>query len=403
MVTRAGATQDEIRRHNLRTLLRTVHESGPITRAELTVRMGLNRSTIKDLVTELSDLGALREDLPVGGRGVAGRPSLVVTPGGDRIQVLAADVGVDRVTVALVGLGGQIVARRYRSLAPAATPDAVAMVIAAMTRSLQQTPAAAEHLLGVGVAVPGAVRRSDGLVRFAPNLGWVDEPFGEALALRLDPLPVWIGNDADLGLLAEHRRGAARDVDDVVFIVGDIGVGGGLVVGGRPLAGAGGYAGELGHMVVHPGGRLCRCGSRGCWETEIGGPAVARALGLPPGATTHDMIATLHQLPPDSAGLATVGHYLGSGLASIVNLVNPQLIVVGGLLREVLLLAEGSVRASLAAAALTAPAEQVEVTVPDLGDDAALIGASELAWTELLDDPVAVLRGRATSQRAASS
>jgi predicted NBD/HSP70 family sugar kinase len=271
-----------------------------------------------------------------------------------------------------------------------------------MATSLRQSPVVAETLVGVGVAIPGAVRRRDGLVRFAPNLGWVDEPLGVMLADRLDPLPVWIGNDADLGLLGEHRRGVARDVDDVVFIVGKIGVGGGLVVGGRPLVGAGGYAGEVGHMVVRPDGHTCRCGARGCWETEIGGPAVARALGLPVDIDSDELVAALHRQPSDAPALAEVGRYLGLGLASIVNLVNPRMIVVGGLLREVLMLTEGAVQVGLASAALTAPGEQVEIRMPDLGDDAALIGASELAWTELLADPVAVLGAHAAARSVVS-
>jgi len=390
-----GGTQEDVRRYNLGTLLAHVHESGALTRAELTERMGLNRSTIGALVNELVGLGVVREHRPEGtrgGHGTAGRPSLRVVPAANAVQVLAADIGVDRIVAALVGLGGTIVTRRHLRLGAGDTrPDAVLAAVTALFRSLLADPAAGGAVVGVGVAVPGVVHSRDGLVRFAPNLDWVDVPLGEMLHARFPTMPSRVGNDADLGLLAELRRGAARGVDDVVFLAGDVGVGGGMVVGGRPLVGAGGYAGELGHMVIRPDGRRCRCGAHGCWETEIGLPALGRALGLPERTGSEELLAALARVDPDSGALDELGYYLGLGMASIVNLVNPRLFIVGGLLRAVYPLVERVALTTLAREALTAPAEQVEVAVPMLGGDAALIGATELAWSDLLADPVAVL------------
>ena len=137
-------------------------------------------------------------------------------------------------------------------------------------------------VVGVGVAVPGMVRQPDGQVRFAPNLGWEDVPLGAELADALG-LPVAVGNDADLGILAEHVRGAAAGVDDVVYLSGHAGIGAGVFTAGRPLVGHGGYAGEVGHIVVNPGGRTCRCGSRGCWETESGEERLFELAGRPAG------------------------------------------------------------------------------------------------------------------------
>jgi len=178
----------------------------------------------------------------------------------------------------------------------------------------------------------------------------------------------------------------------VVFLSGDIGVGGGLILDGHPLRGAGGYAGELGHMTVRPGGRPCRCGAIGCWETEIGADAVARALGIP-GAGGQDVLAALHRMDgTDPQPLAEVAHHLGVGLASLVNLVNPQQVILGGLLREVYRVSGPLVEAALRGAALTAPAEQVQIRIPELGEDVILSGAAELAWGSLLADPAGVLR-----------
>jgi predicted NBD/HSP70 family sugar kinase len=390
-----GGTQEGVRRHNLGTVLGHLHLSGPLTRAELTARMELNRSTIAALVTELGDLGAVREERPAGSQPGAGRPSIVVRPADDHIQVLAADVGVDRVVVALVGLGGRIVARRRRRIRNG-SPDAVAALIRRLVDAVLADPGTGEAVVGLGVSVPGAIRHQDGCVRFAPNLGWVDAPFGDLLAARFGDLPVRVGNDADLGVLAEHRRGAARGYDDVVFIAGEVGVGGGLIVGGAPLAGAGGYAGELGHILVHPGGLPCRCGSHGCWETEIGAPAIARALGLGPVGTEDLVRAVRAATAAGSPALDDVARHIGVGLASIVNLVNPRLVIIGGLLREVYPSTAHLVRTALDAAALAAPSEQVTIVTPDLAGDAVLVGAAELAWQDLLDDPAATLRRHAT-------
>lgn len=385
---RSGATQDEIRRHNLSTLLRAVHEMGPLSRAELTSHMGSSRSTIKHLVAELAALGLVSEERPDGAHAGAGRPSLVVRTRTDRAQVLAADVGVDRVDMALVGLGGQVVARHHAALGPIQpSPDVVVAAISSIIDELLANPAVADRVVALGVSVPGVIRRSDGMVRFAPNLGWVDEPFGQLLTAQLGGLSIRVGNDANLGALAEHRRGVARGFDDVVFLAGEVGVGAGVIVNRRPMLGAAGYAGEVGHIVVRSDGWPCRCGARGCWETEIGAHAIARALGMVH-VSSDDLAPTIRAVAGSGGHqLDEVGHYLGLGLASLVNAFDPQLIVLGGLLREILRATPQITRASLDAAALAAPAGEVELTAPWLEGDAVLIGAAEMAWEDLLADP----------------
>jgi predicted NBD/HSP70 family sugar kinase len=393
----AGRTQEGLRRRNLGALLGSLHLSGALTRAELTHSLGVNRSTVAALVAELAALGAVEEERPAGAQGGAGRPSLMVKPCPERVQSVAAEIGVDRVDVALVGLGGSVLARRRHRL-PTTTlePAHVVAVVRVLVAQVLADPAAGEHLVGLGVALPGVVRSSDGCVRFAPNLGWTDAPFGQLLVEAMGGLPVWVGNDADLGALAEHLRGAGRGVDDLVFVAGEVGVGGGFVVGGHPLRGAGGYAGEIGHMVVRAGGRECHCGSRGCWETEIGFAAVARALGVDV-REMEDLLDRLraaraagpvHEVPE----LRDVGRYIGIGVGNLVNLLNPSLVLLGGLLREIHPLAAQAIAEGLAATALRAPSVDVRVTVPTLGSDAVLMGAAEIVWQELLADPVTSLR-----------
>ena len=398
---RSGARQDEVRRHNLATIIGQVHLEGPISRADLTTRMGLNRSTIGALTADLVAAGLVVE-LPGGGRGrkgddgarmLTGRPSHLVVPESERIFVLAVDIRVECLVAARVGLGGAIQDRlevpheHGRSLAE------IAEVVAELCAKLLTEAKHGATCLGVGVSVPGVVRRQDGMVRFAPNLRWVDEPGGELLSERLG-LPTRIGNDADLGVVAERMRGAGRGSDHVVHLSGEVGVGGGIIVGGRPLEGFGGYAGEVGHMRLNPDGRACRCGARGCWETEIGEEALLRAAGREGGgmATVNEVLAAAAAGEPAAkAAVERVLTWLGTGVGAIVNLFNPEVVIFGGILGRVFAAGPERVRAAMTEATLAAPREQVRLEVAGLEADSALLGAAELAFEPLLEDPLDTL------------
>ncbi|MEO7745746.1 MAG: ROK family transcriptional regulator, partial [Actinomycetota bacterium] len=307
----AGTNQEAVRRHNLGTVLAHLHHDGQLSRADLTARLGLNRSTIGALVGELVSLGLVVETAPSGGRSGAGRPSLDVRPNPAAAVVVAVEVGIDVLRGALVGLGGQVLVRASAPTPPSRRPDLVAGAVVRLARRLVVSVPEGAVLLGLGVGVPGVVREPGGVVRFAPNLGWVDVPLSDLLLARMHAdLRVTVGNDADLGALAEHTRGAAVGCDDIVFLAADAGVGGGVIVGGHPLHGVGGYAGELGHLMVNPRGRTCRCGSRGCWETEIGAEAISAALRVD--STDLDSLGErLRQVQRPSAALRSVGRYLG--------------------------------------------------------------------------------------------
>ncbi|OLB82408.1 MAG: sugar kinase [Actinobacteria bacterium 13_2_20CM_2_71_6] len=389
---RAGPSQEEIRRQNLGALLRQVHVRGALSRAELTVSLGLNRSTIGALTADLSAAGLVREGLPKE-TGRAGRPSLVVQPESHRVFVYALAIGVDRLTAARIGLGGVVLDRReaVRGRGELSPADVVAP-LAEFVRQMQRATPPHTYCIGCGVAVGGMVRRADGMVRLLPHIGWVDAPLGEALGdVLTEDIPVTVGNGADLAALAEHTRGAAIDSDNVVYLHGDVGIGGGIIAGGRPVAGHGGYGGEVGHMVVNPNGRPCGCGSRGCWETEIGEHALLRAadrdgtgrdgiLAVVEAAARGDAVA--------QAAVRQVGDWLGFGVANLVNIFNPETVVFGGTLRDVYLAAAAQVRSRINRNGLPACREHVRLRTPELGDDATLLGAAELAFQRLLADPL---------------
>ena len=396
MPSLAGATQDEVRRSNLSTVLRLLHLGGAQSRSHLTAATGLNRSTVGDLVSALAALGLVRER-PGDVRGV-GRPSLVVEPVPASVAVLALDLRVERAVAALVGLGGEVFARAERRH-HGGDRDALLDDVAQASREVLDALPPGASLVGVCAGVPGVVRATDGLVRFAPNLGWTDVPLGDFLRERLGGGrgDVCVRNDADLGVLAEHLRGSARDSSTVVYLAGDIGVGGGVFVDGRPLVGAGGYGGEVGHMRINPTGHTCRCGAQGCWETEIGYAALARAAGDAASGGLDGLLDRAER--GDEVALeafARVADWLGMGLGNLVNMLNPQSIVLGGHLGAVYAVAGDRVLTQLASA-LPAARHQVRVTSSQLGGDATLIGASEVAFGTLLEDPAGLLRDSAAS------
>jgi predicted NBD/HSP70 family sugar kinase len=377
-----GQRSETVRRANLSSIVRELHERGPLSRSELVARTGLTRSAIRGLIGELV-LAGLASEEPAVRLGTPGRPSPLVRPNPAGAAVLALEIEVDSLAAAVVGLGGQV-AGLIRVDRPRGhtSVDEIAGDLAGLADVVRAGRPADDVLIGVGVAVAGVVRRSDGFVSMAPNLGWKDAPLGERLALALAvPAPISVSNEADLGVLAEHRRGAARGTDDVLYISGEVGVGGGLLVDGRPLSGAAGYGGEIGHIPVNPGGTACRCGSVGCLETEVGEGALLIRAGFPAAGGRSAVDAVLREAADGSpvaiAALDHVGRWLGLGLAGLVNVLNPRLIVLGGLFGRIHPWIERTLEEELTRR--QGPAS--------LGVDAPLLGAAELAFEPLLADP----------------
>ncbi|MFG1806359.1 ROK family protein [Streptomyces sp. NPDC049040] len=402
--TTAGQVpQAEVRRRHLSVLLRHVHAEGAVSRSELTRATCVNRSTTAALVGVLAGAGLVREEVPRTHRS-AGRPSPVVRPVPGSAQVIALEVGVERIRAERVGLGGEVLAERTL-LPPPGGPtgfeDTVGR-LAGLVGSLGGPSTAGGRCTGVGIAVPGLVRRADGLVRFAPNLGWTDEPLAAALTGRLAPpwsrVPVAVANDADLGALGEHCRGAARGCDDFVYISANVGVGGGLFCGGRPVPGQRGYAGEIGHMIVNPGGRQCRCGARGCWETEIGTDVVTEAAGLrvPPDHSLSGVVEAAEAGDERAArALDDAARWLAIGLGNLAAVLSPRLVIFGGGLQDIYEATFDRIEAYSATTGLARSRAPYTHRRSALAHRAPLVGAAELAFAPLLDDPLAACRAAA--------
>jgi predicted NBD/HSP70 family sugar kinase len=392
-----GQRSETVRRANLSAIVRELHANGPRSRSMLVARIGLTRSAIRSLLGELLEADLVREERAVL-RGTPGRPSPVVRTNPEALIVLAVEVNVDSLAAAVVGLGGEVheLVRVDRPDGSASVDDTIDEVVE-LVRRLLGDPRRREALVGVGVAVAGVVRRSDGFVSMAPNLGWRDVPFGQRLvqALGLD-VPVTIANEADLGALAEHLRGAAVGHDNVLFVTGEVGVGGGLIVDGRPLRGVAGYGGEIGHMPVNRAGKRCGCGAIGCWETEVGEGALLSRAGRPADGGRDAVDAVLDEAAAGSpvalAALDETGRWLGIGLAGLVNLLNPELVVLGSRFGRILPFVSDSLVEELDRHALAAPRGLVRIVPSQLDADASLLGAAEIAFEAILADPAAWLR-----------
>ena len=403
-----GLRSESIRRVNLSALARELHAAGRMSRSELGARTGLTRSTIRALIGEFAAAG-LASELAPGGVGTPGRPSVVVTPNSAHPTVLALEINVDSIAAAVVGFGG-VVHQLERIERPRGTlsPEETVADLAALARRLDGFHDRRSDGAGIGVAVAGIVRHADGFVSLAPNLSWRDVALGHALRQALGAfVPISLANEADLGALAELRRGAARGCANVIFISGEVGVGGGVIVDGRPLAGAAGYGGEIGHMPVNPAGAPCHCGSVGCWETEIGEDALLARAGHAKGGGRREVEAVLYEARDGRAeaqeAIDELGRWLGIGLAGLVNIFNPERIVLGGRFAKLFPFVAATVGRQLDRYALSAARSLATICPAALGEDAPVIGAAELAFEPFLANPATWLRPRDHSQTVLAS
>jgi len=376
-----------VRERNLSIVLTRVHELEGVSRAQLTKDTGLNRSTIADLTAELVQLGLVRETEP-DPTNLVGRPSPVLVPS-DQVIALTVHPELDAVTIAAVALGGRVLRRRVTPTSSIPTVDDVVAIATSEIAATMVDLGADYRVAGVGVAIPGLVRASDGIVTLAPHLDWHHESIGERLT-DATGYPVVAGNDASLGALAEHTRGAGRGVRDLVYINGGAsGIGGGIISGGLLLGGLSGYAGELGHTMVKSAGVACHCGSTGCFETEVRRASLLDVLGLatPEASRLQEVLAARLT---ESSVAALVDSYLGylaRAIATTVNVFNPQLVVLGGFLGSLYTIAGQDLLQRVRSLALEGPRDEVELIAATLGADVVAVGAAEVAFGELLRDP----------------
>jgi predicted NBD/HSP70 family sugar kinase len=372
-----------LRVRNRERVLGTLRERGRISQADIARITGLSRTTVHTLVSELKDSGVLHEVEAGVPDSRGGRPAVLLMLQDSSLAVVGIDFGHSHVGVAVADIGHNVLAERRCDLD---VSHNAAEALDTATRMVDEVLAEAKverrSVIGAGIGIPGPVDRAQGAVGSATILpGWIGLRIGNAMQDRLG-MPVEIENDANLGALAELTWGAGRECSNFAYVKVATGIGAGLVIGGRLLRGASGTAGEIGHTTLDEAGALCYCGNRGCLETVASGPAIIGLVGL-----VNGEVPTLSQIVDLAAAgevrchraIADAGHEIGVAIAGLCNLINPERVVVGGLLSrtgEVLL---HPMRESIRRHAVQAAAEKLEVVPAVFVERAELLGSLALA------------------------
>lgn len=361
--------------------LEALHRTGSVSRSEIASLLGVTRSTAGTISQELVSLGFVQEVPGLGG--TVGRPSMVLQPRAQSLVVMSVDVRVTEVKVIAFGLGGQALAHSTRiknlqGISPQELALVVRDVIAETLRSLPKEV----NWCATSVAVPGIVDQATGTVQFAPHLGWRNEAWGPLLtsalfALNGEQQVIEFGNDANLGALGEYIRGSGRGARSMLYVSGDVGIGGGYVEKERVRLGARGFAGEIGHMPISPDGPQCRCGARGCWEVFIGSQRILTAAKWP-NASIEELISAVRAGDANAVrAVRDAGRYTGIGLRGLIAITDPERVVLGGHLGQLLPLMQDAIAEEIA----SLPAQQsqnITIAAGALGDDAALVGGAEI-------------------------
>ncbi|MFF8645676.1 ROK family protein [Streptomyces sp. NPDC015345] len=380
--------------------LELVHTGRAPTRAVLTAELGVTRATAGAVAAELEALGLIRIDAkPSAAAGSQGRPSHRLSVAEDGPVALAAQVHADGFRAALVGLGGRTVATAPGCEIIDADPaQVIGSVVDAGARLLRET---GRRCVGAGLAVPSAVAEPEGTALNPLHLAWpagaqVREIFTERVRAAGIGGPAFAGNDVNLAALAEHRHGAGRGARDLLCVAtGHRGVGGALVLDGRLHTGSSGLALEVGHLTVNPEGRPCHCGSRGCLDVETDPLAFLTEAGREPGpegllVQARTLLRDAYADPAVRSAAEALIDRLGLGLAGLVNILNPDRIILGGLHRALLEADPERLRAVVADRSLWGRSGSVPILACTL-DHNSLVGAAELAWQPVLDDPLGAL------------
>jgi N-acetylglucosamine repressor len=388
-----------------RNLVLNVLRTGAASRADVVRTTGLSPATVSLIVSELIETGLVNE---VGeGKSSGGRPPLVLRLDDERNYVVGVKLMRHVISLAVTDLRAEVLYSELVELGPAEvtgeTPDAVLESLSAAVETvITKAGLGLDHVVGIGVGLAGLVEADSGVCRYSPSFGWTDVPVAGPVSKRLGR-PVLVDNDVNTLTVAEQWFGRGHGVDNFIVVTVGEGVGAGIVVDGRLYRGARGAAGEIGHLRLDGDDILCRCGGRGCLEAVSSDGAVRRYLAealergepsaIPATGTSSIAMSAVREAAEAGDGVAAcalerAGHMLGIGVAAIVNLLNPRLVILSG---------EGAQAGpSRCDAALAAMRERsfagldrdVEFVVDSTNDIAWARGAACIVLGELFSSPI---------------
>ncbi|MER6388289.1 ROK family transcriptional regulator [Streptomyces sp. NPDC054949] len=386
-------SQSSLHRANLERVVRAVRLAGSLTQAEIARTTGLSAATVSNIVRELKEAGTVE----VTDTSAGGRRARSVSLSGDAGIVIGVDFGHTHLRVAVGNLAHQVLAEESEPLdVDASWVEGFDRAEALVGRLIEGIGVGRDKVIGVGLGVPGPIDVESGTLGSTAILpGWAGINPRQELSQRLG-VPVYVDNDANLGALGELVWGSGRGVKDLAYIKVASGVGAGLVINGQIYRGPGGTAGEIGHITLDESGPVCRCGNRGCLETF----AAARYV-LPLLQGTHGPELTMERVvelaregdPGCRRVITDVGRHIGSGVASLCNLLNPSRVVLGGSLADAGELVLAPIRESVGRYAIPSAARQLSVLTGSLGGRAEVLGALALVLSEMGDSTLLAENG----------
>jgi len=382
MKTTPTGDQALIKRINTAIVLEAILQGAPLSRAQISERTGLNKATVSSLVQDLIDGSIVRE---IGtGASSGGRKPVMLEFEAAAGHAVGVDLGVHYVRGVLTDLRGGVVAESFLALERPEPDYVFERLCQCIDGLVAEAPAASYGIVGIGVGVPGLVDES-GSVLFAPNLHWRDIPLRRQLTERY-AAPISIDNEANTGALGERIFGAGRHIDNLVYVSAGIGIGTGLILHKQLYKGTSGFSGEMGHLSVEAYGKPCSCGNRGCWELYASERALlskAEELGY------HDLESVLAAAesgqPAVIALLEEIGEYLGIGIANIVNIFNPDAVVMGNRLCLARRWIEPAMKMAVVQRSLGFHLRSVQLMFAELGERSSMLGAAQLAISGFFD------------------
>jgi glucokinase-like ROK family protein len=396
--------QSLVREINLSVIMNHLRTNAPISRAALAEATGLNKTTVSSLVNELIERQFVQE-IGLTSQNT-GRPAVLLKLNPAVGFIVSCEIGVDFILVICTDFSPKIIWRHEEHIDPTIGQRAILdRALAILHQAIEVGCPVCGTLLGVAVGVHGLVDQATGTLLFAPNLGWKDLPVRAILQESFNA-PLFVDNEANIAALGEHYFGAAQGYDEVVYISATgVGLGGGIVHGGRVFSGVTGVGAEFGHMTMDPDGEICKCGNQGCWETQVSQQALFRHVwrrvdqgevsrlsdmtGGRRASLTVPLIVDAARAGDTVAldALKIIGRHLGIGIASLVNVLNPELVVFGGLLSLAGEFLMPVIETELEQRALKWNREAMKLVLARHGSDACVMGGVAVVYQAILAQP----------------
>ncbi|MGG6309486.1 ROK family protein [Paenibacillus macerans] len=379
--------QQLIKKMNKTIVLDTIRQRQPLSRADISAAIGLNKATVSSLVAELIDSRLVTESGP--GESSGGRKPTLLLFNRSAGYAIGIDIRVNDLLAVLVDLEGYVLQEKMVALSDFSPENVLEQIRKTIRQLGRKLPDSPYGIVGIGIGVPGLVDEKSRVVS-APNLGWNQIDLYEALASEFGT-NIHIDNEANAGAIGEKLYGAGREALNLIYLSIGIGIGSGIIVGGELYRGTSNFSGEVGHMTVAENGPLCRCGNRGCWETLASEKALLDRAAKQWSGTLPDLEQIIRLAREGEAEAVRLmnetGAQLGVGLANLVNILNPELIVIGNRLSMAGDLLQDAMLQTIENRSLSYHRKKTNVAFANLGIRSTALGAASMPITAFLSEP----------------